>query len=77
MLTSLFSDLTPEKLANLKGLNYFCNMQLRYGKEEKRHKDRKAPKEKEEAYLRSRGIHPYYTRRKTKRDAVRNEQTES
>ena len=30
-LTNLFSDLTPEKLANMRELNYFCNMQqLRY-----------------------------------------------
>ena len=29
-LTSLFSDLTPEKLANMRELNYFCDMQHRY-----------------------------------------------
>ncbi len=30
-LTNLFSDLTPEKLANTRELNYFCNMQqLKY-----------------------------------------------
>lgn len=63
-LMSSFSDLIPVKLANTRELNYFCNMQqLRYEKGEKRHKDGKATKEKEEAYLRDTRLRPNYTRR--------------
>ena len=29
-LTNLFSDLTPGKLAKMRDLNYFCDMQHRY-----------------------------------------------